>query len=198
MTAGGDRLDFPYDVISPSVLMSNSTPHINSTIYEAHISSHYLGIDISKFYLDINMPYHQYMQVHPSKIPKEIWDKYNINIAPDGFVYLKILKGMYGLKEAGVLAFNKMVKALDPHVYKPMPNTTGLWRHKTRNTTFSLCVDSFGVKYFSKSNAHHLINTLQEKYKKTLDWEGSLYCGMALKWNYSKGWVEIHMSGYVI
>ena len=144
------------------------------------------------------MPYHQYMQVHPSKIPKEIWDKYDINIAPDGFSYLKIRKGMYVLKEAGVLSFNKILKSLAPHRYEPMPNITGLWRHKTRKTTFSLCVGNFEVKYFSKADTHHLINVLQVKYKITLDWEGSLYCGMALKWNYAKGWVYIYMPGYVI
>ena len=82
---------------------------------------------------------------------------------------------MYGSKEAGVLAFNKLVKALAPHGYKPMPNTTGLWIHKTRKTTFALCVDDFGVKYFSKANTHHLIDSLQEKYKITLNWEGYLY-----------------------
>ena len=125
------------------------------------------------------------MRVHPYKIPKEIWNEYYINIAPDGFVYLDIRKGMYGLKESGVLAFNKLVKALAPHGYEPIPNTTGLWIHKTRKTTLSLCVDNFGVKYFSKSDAHHLIDALQEKYKITLDWEGSLYCEMALKWDCS-------------
>ena len=136
MTAGGDRLDCPYNVSSPAVSMPNAKLHINSTISDAHLGARYLGINISNFYIGADMPYHQYMRVHPSKIPKEIWDEYDINIAPDGFVYLDIRKGMYGLKESGVLAFNKLVKALAPHGYEPIPNTTGLWIHKTRKTTF--------------------------------------------------------------
>ena len=71
-------------------------------------------------------------------------------------------------------------------------------RHKTRKTTFALSVDDFGEKYFSKADAHHLIDALQENYKITLDWEGSLYCGMELNWNYSEGRVDNHMPGYVI
>ena len=163
MDTGGDFIDCAYNVSSPSVSMPNSKIHINSIISDAHIGDRYLGIEISNFYLSTNVPYHQYMQVHPSKILKEIWDEYDINIAPDGFVYLEIRKGMYGLKESGVLEFNKLLKATAPHVYKTMPNTTGLWIHKTRKTTFALCVDNFGVKYFSKADAHHIINELQEK-----------------------------------
>ena len=198
MISVGDHLDWPYEVISPAILISNANLHINSSIPDAHLGAHYLGIDISNFYFSIDMPYHQYMWVHPFKITKEIWDKYNINIAPVCFVYLDIRKGMYGFKEASVLVFNKLVRDLFLHVYKPMPNTIGLWIHKTRKTTFVLYVDNFGVWYFSKDDAHHLIDALQEKYKITLNWEGSLYCGMDLKWNYSKVWVNIHMPGYVI
>ena len=76
-----------------------------------------------------------------------------------------------------------------------MPNTTRMCRHKTRKTTFALSVDDFGEKYFSKADAHHLIDKLQLKYKITLDWEGPLYYGMALKWNHFKGWVAIHING---
>ena len=40
-------------------------------------------------------------------ISKEVWDdpRYTIHISADGFVYLEIRRGMYGLKEAGILAF---------------------------------------------------------------------------------------------
>ena len=196
MTAGGDRLDCPYDVSSPAVSMTNAKLHINSTISDAHRGARYLGIDISNFYLGTDMPYHQYLRVPPSKIPQEIWDEYNIDIAPDGIVYCEIRKGMYGLKEAGIL--NKLVKALAPHGYKPMPNTTGLWKHTTRQTTFALCVDDFGVKYFSREDADHLINALRSTYNITIDWTGSLYCGLTLKWNYAEGWVDIYMPEYVI
>jgi hypothetical protein len=64
---------------------------------------------------------------------------------------------MYGLKEAAIIAFNQLVKKLAPHGYAPTPYTPGLWHHKTKRTTFVLCVDDFGVKYFSQAVAQHLI-----------------------------------------
>ena len=148
MPSGVNRLDCPYDVSSMAVSMTNAKLHISSTIYDAIKGARYLVLDISNFYLDTNMPYHQYMRIHPSKILQEVTNEYSYEVAADGLVYTKICKRMYGLKEAGVLAFNQPVKALAPHVYKPMSNTTGLWQHSTRRTMFSLCVHDFGVKYF--------------------------------------------------
>jgi hypothetical protein len=100
------------------------------------------------------------MRVLPWCIPQEVWDDpdYDIQVATDGYIYLEIRRGMYGLKEAGIIAFNQLVKKLAPFGYEPMSFTPGLWRHKTKRTTFVLCVDDFGVKYFSKDDANHLIN----------------------------------------
>ena len=55
---------------------------------------------------------------------------------------------MYGLKQAAVLAYEHLIENLAPHGYRPIPRTTGLWKHYTRPITFCLCVDDFGVKYY--------------------------------------------------
>jgi hypothetical protein len=62
---------------------------------------------------------------------------------------MEIQKGMYGLKEASILAFEQIKAHLALHGYTPMAFTPGLWKHKTRRTTFTLAVDDFGIKYFS-------------------------------------------------
>ena len=43
----------------------------------------------------------------------------------------------------------------------------------------------------------HLKEALQDKYKVTTDWEGKLYIGIALKWEYEKGLVKLSMPWYV-
>jgi hypothetical protein len=199
MTAGGDKLDYPGDASSPTVSMQDAKLQINSTISDATNGAKFAGFDISNFYLGTPMDYYQYMKVKPSEIPQEVWDdtRYDIHIAEDGYVYLEIRRGMYGLKEAGVIAFKQLVKRLAPHGYEPMPFTPGLWRHRTKRTTFVLCVDDFGVKYFSKPDAMHLVDALQEDYKITIDWAGELYCGLTLDWHYDEGYVDISMPGYV-
>ena len=69
----------------------------------------------------------------------------------------------------------------------------------TRNTktTFCLCEDDFGVKYFSLADAEHLISAVQEMFQVTVDWEGKHYCGLNILWNYREGWVEISMPTYI-
>jgi hypothetical protein len=199
MTAGGDKLDYPGDASSPTVSMLAAKIHINSTISDAKDGARHMGLDIKNYYLGTPMEYYQYMRVPTWCIPPEVWDdpSYNIHVADDGYVYLEIRRGLYGLKEAGILAFNQLVKKLAPHGYEPMPFTPGLWRHRTKRTTFVLCVDDFGVKYFSKADAQHLIDALQADYELTIDWEGTLYCGLTIDWHYAEGYVDVSMPGYV-
>ena len=108
---------------------------------------------------------------------------YNLHdiVTPDGYIFIKIIKAMYGLKQAAVLAYQHIKRALEPHGYYPVVGTTEMWRHKTCNIAFCLCVDDFGIKYFSKFNALHLLQHLGTKYDYTTDLSGTNFCG--LKYN---------------
>ena len=90
-----------------------------------------------------------------------------------------------------------MVTKLAPYGYEIMPFTPGLWRHQSHPTKFTLYVDDFGNKYFTKTDAMHLITALQHNYEITIDWSGSSYCGLDLKWNYEQEYVDVSMNGYV-
>ena len=59
-------------------------------------------------------------------------------------------KGMYGLKQAAIIAYKQRIAYIDSHWYYPVPLTTGLLPHQTRKTYFWLCVDNSGIKYFSR------------------------------------------------
>ena len=199
LTAGGDKLDYPHDASSPAVSVLDAKIHINSTISDAHRGARYLVLDIKNFYLGTPMTYYQYMRIPRALIPDEIINEYDLNtfIEEDNHLYCEIRKGMYGLKEAGIIAFKNLVKNLKPHGYRPMKYTPGLWRHDTKPTTFTLCVDDFGVKYFKLADAQHLINAVKANYECTIDWSGSLYVGINLRWNYEKGYVDASMNGFV-
>jgi len=83
--------------------------------------------------------------------PQEVIDEYNLKeLANDGWVYMEIRKGMYGLPQAGQIAHDKLVKHLAKYGYAPMRLTPGLWKHHTCPITFCLVVDNFGVKYDGK------------------------------------------------
>jgi hypothetical protein len=61
-----------------------------------------------------------------------------------------------------------------------------------------LVVYDFGVKYTNKADVDHLIICLKEHYDLTQDWNGDLYCGIKLKWNYEELTLNISMPGYII
>jgi hypothetical protein len=133
-----------------------------------------------------------------SRFPEDIVHKYNLGaLAVDGWVYIELRKGMYGLKQAGLLANQLLQTHLEPFGYYPARHTPGLWLHKTRPIAFSLVVDDFAVKYVGKRHADHLRNALLKSDELTTDWAVKVYSGMTLKWDYKNRTCDISMPGYV-
>jgi hypothetical protein len=75
-------------------------------------------MDIKNYYLGTPLPRFEYMKMLLSRFPEEIIQKYNLNtLAVDGWVYIEIRRGMYGLKQAGLLANKLMQTRLAPLGY---------------------------------------------------------------------------------
>ena len=103
---------------------------------------------------------------------------------------------MPGLKQ-GKVANDRLTKHLSAYGYAPVPRTPALWKHVTRPTTFTLCVDDFGIQYCAKGDADHLLDALRDMYKISVDWEGSLYIGLTLLWDYIRLTVKVSMPEYI-
>jgi hypothetical protein len=78
-----------------------------------------------------------------------------------------------------------------------MPKYARTLEARVETYIFHFVVHDFGVKYVGKERVQHLIWCIREKYKVTKDWMGDLYCGITLKWNYEKRWLDISMPGYI-
>ena len=77
-------------------------------------------MDISNFYLGLPLPRPEFMRLPIKLIPDEIIQKYNLKqIEEDGMVYLKIVKGMYGLPQAGKIANELLIKRMRTANYHP-------------------------------------------------------------------------------
>ena len=85
------------------------------------------------------------------------------------------------MSQSGYLANQDLIKNLATFGYHPVKRTPGLWKHKTRRTTFTLIVNGFGVQYFSKEDADHLIISIAANYPVKTDWTGSKYIGINLR-----------------
>ncbi|KAL7530049.1 hypothetical protein ACHAXR_003282 [Thalassiosira sp. AJA248-18] len=138
------------------------------------------------------------MRMPVDLIPPEIIELYNLQPKiKNGYVYMEIQRGMYGLPQSGMLANKLLKERLEEYGFAELPHTPGLFKHETRPIWFCLTVDDFGIKYFGKENANYLIDVLEKYYEMEVDWGGTLYCGVTLDWHYDEGYVDISMPGYV-
>ena len=87
------------------------------------------------------------MKISLAILPEEIIAQYNLlQLAPNGWVYPEIRKGMPGLKQAGRIANDRLKIHLAKFGYSPVSRTPYIWKHSTKDICFSLVVNDFGVK----------------------------------------------------
>ena len=103
---------------------------------------------------------------------------------------------MYGLLQAGKITNDNLVQYLETYGYHQSKTTDGLFTHNGRDVSFTLIVDDFGVEYVGKEHADHLRDTIKEFYDLTENWDGDLYAGINLDWNYTKRTCWLSMEDY--
>ena len=97
-------------------------------------------------------------------IPQEIINHYQLQDLEENFwVYMNIVKGMPGLKQAARLANERLVHHLAPYGYAPVQHTPYLGKHESKKILFALVVDDFGIKTTSESATSHLLQALRDK-----------------------------------
>ena len=196
LTVGGNLIDYPWEVTTPTADLTTAKLLFNSVISTP--GARFLTMDIKDFYLNTPMEHPEFMRLRYDTLPEEIISKYGLaQKVLDGWTYVRIEKGMYGLPQAGLLANKLLSSRLETHGYYQCQFTPGLWRHKWRPVTFSLVVDDFGVKTVGLTHAKHLIDALQKYYTVSVDWTGELFCGISLTWDYRGKTVDLSMPGYI-
>eukprot|EP00804_Cyclotella_cryptica_P028751 CCRYP_008236-RA/>CCRYP_008236-RA protein AED:0.36 eAED:0.40 QI:0/0/0/1/0/0/2/0/357 len=130
--------------------------------------------------------------------PEHVREQYGLDEhAKNGFAYLELRGAIYGLPQAGARANKLLRKLLTPHGYYKVVHTPGLWRHVTRPISLTLVEDYFGVKYVGREHAEHLIRVLKEYFTMSINWDGAIYCGIQLNWNYDNKTPDISMPNYI-
>ena len=196
-TVGGDRINYPGDVATPTAEMLVAKMLFNSVVSTK--GAKFMTMDISNFYLMTPLKRPEFIRIKLSDIPDEIIKEYKLKekVTKNGSIYIEAIRGMYGLPQSGLLANQLLEKRLNRHGYHQSKYVPGLWKHTTRPIQFTLVVDDFGVKYVGEEHAQHLKSVLEEHYKVTTDWTGTRYIGITLDWDYDKRQVHLSMPGYV-
>ena len=104
---------------------------------------------------------------------------------------------MPGLKQAGRIANDMFKIHFSNFGYSPVAQPPSLCKNATKDICFSLVADNLGVKYVGKDTADHLIQALKKLYTISIDWTGSLYCGLTIKRDYEKSICDISMPTYI-
>jgi hypothetical protein len=156
-------------------------------------------IDVKNFYLNTPLDCPEYIHFHINDIPNKIITLCNLrDIVHDNYVYSEINKGLYGLLQAGKLANDLLGEWLRKKGYSQSRNTPGLWSNSNTGTNFALIVDDFGIKNTTQPQAQHLIDCLQLDYEDiSVDWEGKLFAGISLDWDYENQTCDLSMPKYI-
>ena len=196
-TAGGDRINYPGKVVTPTAEILVAKMLFNSVISTK--GARFMTIDISNFYLMTPLHRPKFIRMKLSDIPDKVINEYKLKekATSDGSIYIKAKRGMYGLPQSGLLANELLETRLNKNGYRQSKLVPGLWQHNTRLVQFTLVVDNFGVKYAGEEHANHLKQVLEEHYTRTCDWTGTHYIGITLDWNYTKRQVHLSMPKYV-
>jgi hypothetical protein len=101
---------------------------------------------------------------------------YDIEIR-NGKACVCIMKGVYGLPNAGRLAQDQLIVFLEQDGYIET-NTNCLFKYQTRDIYFMLVVDDFGIKHKNIEDLEPLLSTLRKHYIITCDPTGSKYLGI--------------------
>jgi hypothetical protein len=196
ITVGGNLINYPGELTTRTADLTTAKILWNSTISTP--GARFACADIENMYLQTPMSRYEYMRIKADLVPTDFKNAYNLwDKIYNGYIYMEIRRGCYGLPQAGILANKLLKKRLATDGYFELPHTPGLFKHISRPVQFSLVVDDFGIKYSGQEHLDHLIQAIKRHYDVKVDHTGSLYCGITLDWHYDKEYLDISMPGYV-
>ena len=200
-TVGGDRISVPYPCSTATASMSLVKMVLNAVVSEA---KHFGTIDIVDYYLGADLPADDrpslkiYLDRYPPHLLSELGLDPFTQKDKDGklFVYADIIKTVAGLPQSGLLSQLRLISHLNSCGYYET-STPMLFRHETRDITFVLTVDDFGVKYEHLSDYTHLVDSLSLLYQVTVEPVGKQYLGFDINYDESARIMTLSLPGYI-
>ena len=189
-TFGGDHRKYPGAVSSNTAEYPVVKMLLNSVVSDVRNKdkdTRFSTLDLVDFYIGTELENHDdpdYFKIKASKVPIAICQKYNISPDNDDYIYFRLDKCLYGHAVAGRLSNQELVKLLKVAGYYESDLVPCLFKHESRQISFSLIVDDLGVKHTNTEDIQHLIDAISPRWKVKHNPTGDKYIGMNLKWNY--------------
>ena len=98
----------------------------------------FMTIDIRDFYLNTPTERLEFVRMKIANFPEDVIEHYNLRnkVVEKGNLYIKCVKGMYGLPHAGIIAQKLLEERLNAAGYYQSDKTPGFWKHKWRPICF--------------------------------------------------------------
>ena len=93
---------------SPAANLMETKLLVNSTISDATNGARFVSADTKSYFLATPMAKAEYMKVQYKNIPEDICQQYQLHkkVTSDSCIYIRIKKGIHGLKHAAILAYD--------------------------------------------------------------------------------------------
>ena len=145
VTAGGNLIDYPHKLTTRTADLTTTKIMWNSTIFTK--GARYAASDAKNFYLATPLDNPEYMRIQAALVPEEFIEKYDLkDKIKDGYIYMRIIRGIYGLPQSGKLANDLLKKRLEVHGYREVQYTPNLFKHDWQPVWFTLVVDDLEIK----------------------------------------------------
>jgi hypothetical protein len=114
-TMGGDKINYPGNCATSTGNLTLFKIMLNSVISTQ--GARFMTLDIKNFYLNTPMEQYKYVHIKLDGIPEETIQQYPLqdNVDSEGYIFIEVQKGMYGLPQARILAQNLLEKLLNKH-----------------------------------------------------------------------------------
>ena len=107
LIVGDNKLSYEGPVSTPTAYLTTAKLHWSSVMSTP--DGKYLIVDFKNFYLNNIMNKAQYLKIALNILPQDIIDKYDLlRKQCDGYIYVRIEKGMYGLVQAGIITHDAL------------------------------------------------------------------------------------------
>jgi hypothetical protein len=125
-TVGGDRINYPDKVATPTAEMLVAKMLFNSVISTK--GARFMTMDISNFYPMTPLHHPKFIRMKLSNIPDEVIKEYKLRekATKNGSIYIKAKLSMHGLPQSGLLANELLEKRLNKHGYLQSKLVPGL------------------------------------------------------------------------
>ena len=130
LTIDGSRINIDMDCGTPTASLLTVKLLLNSIISTR--GAKFMTIDIKDFYLNTPMERPEYLRMKMANFPDDVIEHYKLKDKVDakGNLYVKCMKGMYGLPHVGIIAQRLLEERLNKAGYHQSDRTPGFWKHE--------------------------------------------------------------------